>query len=266
MKQYSSIKLDKATIKRARIAIAINPQIDCNTLIPTTCDELTYKRYFALFSSFAAVIKAFQQGIKPLEYLRLYANWKATEYVVNSDFGAIGDLIECCVRCIMRKRVNLIHLTDIQVKPLTLKHDTQKQQLTKVDINAKNYAFEIGHNGKTFTEATPDNNMEGTFTSVIYGMFSHDELNDICGLICSGEIKQGFKTLASGLYVWIDKYQFEFDINNVSRGKGITYKPHINASQVVYNDSKLNSFIRYMESQTVIPTLQEFAKDSELLK
>lgn len=263
MKNYV-VTLDKKVIKAVKNRITINPTCDFTALIPAV-DEITYNRYYALFASYASILQAHYNNIKPLEYLRLYVIWKLQEYTFNNDYGAYGDIIEVLTRCILRKRINFIRLTDIQVKPLTSKNDTLRQQISFTDAKSKGMFFEVGHNGKTLTEGTITDFMEGNYNGFIYGMFMQEELTAICNYIINNDYKKAFKAIASGLYVWVNKYDFITDINSVSRGKGITYKPHINAPQIVFNQSKLNAFIQYMEISN-IPTLFEFASDSELLK
>lgn len=260
MKQY--VTLNKAIVRRGRQAIDNNPDIDIKSLIPAGIDG--YNQYYAVFASYKAIKQAQKDGVKPLAYLSKYAMWKKAERLYNNDYGALSDLIEVCVRLIRRKKVNLIHLNDIAVKPLALTTDTFKQALSKADYNGKQGIYEIATNGKTFLESTETDYMSGNYQGVIYGVFELEELITIADMLIDGEYQTAFTNIADNMYVWFNKYQFEKDINTVSRGKGITFKPSIGYAQIVYNPSKHSAFIKRFEGAE-IPTLSQVDADSELL-
>lgn len=267
MKNYQSIELDKKVIKRARTALEHNYNTPIRDLIPADIptNSLAYCRYYALFESYASVLYAQHNGIKPLEYLAIYANWKNQEYSLNSDLGAYGDLVESCIHCIAKRKANLIKLTDIRVKPLTLKSDGNSVRVSKIDVSINGVGYEVAHNGKTLTESTEFDYMAGEYTGFIYGVIDREEMQEIVNLLIAHEFKKAFSMLSRIMYVWTDKYEFLHDINSVSRGKGITYKSHINAAQIVYNDSKHNAFIKYIEDSKIPRLYDVLVANSDLL-
>ena len=97
--------------------------------------------------------------------------------------------------------------------------------------------------------------MDGDYTSMIYGTFSVEDKEEVYKLCLTGNYLQACMYVAEYVGVWSDKYQFQRDMDSLSRGKGITVKGE--NIQVVYNDSKYKAFQDAIEAKKIV-TLREF--------
>ena len=87
--------------------------------------------------------------------------------------------------------------------------------------------------------------MAGDFTSVVYGVFSEEDKKEVYTLRRNKEYEKAIDYITSYSVYWDSKYQFENDMNNLTRGKGITVKKC--GVQVVYNAGKYNAFVSALE-------------------
>ena len=177
-----------------------------------------------------------------IEFIRQYAISTARTYVHLNAFGAFGDLIEILVRVGLKKSINLVKLHDIHVS-----------EFGKVDITSKGLRLEVGHNGKTFKQALPNDYMFGDFDSVVYGVFNDMDKDIILDYILKNELMTAVRYVSDQMYIWTNKKDFLIDINRISRGKGIRF--YKGDAQVIYNDSKYRAFIDY---RFTVPTITEY--------
>ena len=174
--------------------------------------------------------------LSAVDYIRLFAQVKQENSILRNDFGAFGDLFELIIRLALVKNVNLINWRMLTVKAIN-----------ESDIVSKRFGnIEVGHNGKTWTQATLYDYMEGDFCAVIYGVFSEEDKRDIFELCQAGQIVEAIEYACSYAVLWTDKYQYLNDMNNLTRGKGLTVKS--GNVQTVYNESKRAAFIDAIES------------------
>ena len=169
------------------------------------------------------------------EYIGILSATKQDNESNLYDFGAFGDLYEVLIRCALVKVSNFYRCTALYVKPQG-----------ETDINSKKYGrLEVGHNGKTLSFATLFDYMAGEFTGMIYGVFSKEDKEEVYRLCQEHEFKKAVDYVASYSVMWTDKYQFQKDMDNLSRGKGIAKKGGV--IQVIYNESKYNAFVNALE-------------------
>lgn len=186
--------------------------------------------------------------LKVLEYLAMYAELKEDNETSINDLGAFGDLYEVLIRCAFLKKLSLVRWTALSVK-----------DILSCDMISKKYGkIEIGHNGKTLTFGTLFDYMEGEYESVVYGVFSADEKKAIYDFLKEGEYEKAIATVCANSVYWKSKYSFQHDIDNLTRGKGITVKS--GQIQVVFNPGKYNAFIEAIENR-IFPSLDETLKN-----
>lgn len=174
--------------------------------------------------------------INIIEYLKLYAMVKERNEKLISDYGAFGDLLEILVRCAMLRKLSLVRWSALSVK-----------DVMHSDILSKKFGkIEVGHNGKTLTFGTLFDYMAGDYDAVIYGVFSDEDKKEVYNLCKNGEYEKTLDYITSYCSLWENKYNFQKDIDNLSRGKGITVKG--GQIQVVYNPSKYNAFVGALEN------------------
>lgn len=178
------------------------------------------------------------------DFIRFFAKHKAKIALEMNDFGAFGDLLEILIRLYFVK-VNFHNWKLLSVREYG-KADLISNKLGKV---------EIGHNGKTLSFGTLYDYMEGDYTSIIYGTFSEMDKKEVYKECIKGHYSKACQYIAEYVCVWKDKYMFQSDMDNLSRGKGITLKG--DCIQVVYNDSKYNVFQSAVESKKFV-TLKDF--------
>lgn len=180
------------------------------------------------------------------EFMQFLAKHKARIAVQMDDFGAFGDLLEVLVRLSFVQK-NFRNWKMLSVREYG-KADIVSSRLGKV---------EIGHNGKTLSFGTLYDYMEGNYDSMVYGTFSVEDKEEIYKYCIKGQYEDACNYVKEYMCVWENKYQFQHDMDSLSRGKGITLKGE--CVQVVYNDSKYKAFQDAIESKRFI-TLKEYLK------
>ena len=174
--------------------------------------------------------------LSAVDYIRLFAQVKQENCILRNDFGAFGDLFELLTRLALVKNLNLINWRMLTVK-----------SINESDVVSKKFGtIEIGQNGKTWSNATLYDYMAGDFTAVIYGVFSDEDKKDVFELCKAGRIADAIEYVASYAVLWLDKYEYLKDMNELTRGKGLTVKS--GAVQTVFNEGKRAAFIDAIES------------------
>ena len=176
------------------------------------------------------------------DFIASYAEHKMNMYSNSKDFGAFGDLFELLIRIIIIGNLNLIRATALSVAAFG-----------KNDIISKKYGkIEVGHNGKTFTQGTCFDYMDGDYQTMIYGMFSEIDRQLIYGLCIEGNVKQAMDEIKKRTAIWTDKHQFQADMNALGKGgktiKAITLKG--GNIQIQNTDSMYYNFIDRIEDGT----------------
>lgn len=170
-----------------------------------------------------------------LEYIAILAEVKEGNEKDIHDFGAFGDLFEVLIRCAFMRKKALVKWYMLSVK--AIEND---------DLISKKYGIiEVGHNGKTLTFGTVFDHMAGNYTSVVYGVFSDEDKKEVYALCRNKEYEKALDYVTSYSVYWSSKYDFENDMDNLTRGKGITAKKC--GVQIVYNAGKYNAFVSALE-------------------
>lgn len=258
---------NKLTTTQARTALALTnaaniaaldnrPAIheSAAAIVSNLC--ITFPKYYPaeiVPSLFAFVLsnlgrRAVREGIiKVPEYIAMLAEEKEENETSLRDFGAFGDLFEILSRIALVKKSSLISWRLLSVR-----------EIMSCDVVSRKYGkIEIGHNGKTFTFGTFFDYMAGDYNAIIYGVFSAEDKAEIYKYCKMGEYEKAVAYVAEYSAIWADKYQFQHDMNNLSRGAGITEKG--GQIQVVYNPSKYDAFLRALENG-LFPSLAETLK------
>lgn len=166
-----------------------------------------------------------------LEYIAILAEVKEGNEKDIHDFGAFGDLYEVLIRCAFMRKKSLVQWSMLSVK-----------SIENADIVSSKYGIiEVGHNGKTLTFGTVFDHMAGDYTSIVYGVFSDEDKKEVYKLCRDKEYEKALDYVTSYSVYWASKYDFENDMNNLTRGKGITAKKC--GVQVVYNAGKYDAFV-----------------------
>lgn len=174
--------------------------------------------------------------ITAYEYIAILAESKRENAETRKDFGAFGDLFEILARLALVKNQNLINWRLLTVK-----------DINRPDIVSNKYGIiECGTNGKTWTYGTLFDYMAGDYTSVIYGVFMDEDKQAIYDLCANQQIEEAIDYIAQYSVYWPDKYQFQYDMDNLTRGKGITEKG--GNIQCQFNIGKYDAFIAALES------------------
>lgn len=182
-----------------------------------------------------------------LEYIAILAEVKEGNEKDIHDFGAFGDLYEILIRCAFMRKRALVRWSMLSVK-----------SIEDSDIISRKYGIiEVGHNGKTLTYGTVFNHMAGEYTSIVYGVFSDEDKKEVYRLCREKEYEKALDYVTSYSVYWQDKYAFENDMNNLTRGKGITIKQC--GVQVVYNTGKYNAFVSAL-NDGIFTSLYEMLK------
>jgi hypothetical protein len=187
--------------------------------------------------TFAACARfAIKAGSLPiLEYLSILAEVKEENEKDIHDFGAFGDLFEILVRCALMRKLSLVKWSALTVKAINT-----------ADIVSKKYGIiEVGHNGKTLSFGTMYDYMQGDYNSVIYGVFSEEDKKEVYKLCREKKYEKAIDYICSYSAYWASKYDFQNDMDNLTRGKGIAVKAC--GVQVVYNAGKYNAFVNALE-------------------
>lgn len=181
--------------------------------------------------------KSIKNGILTVfDYIAILADVKRVNESQLNDFGAFGDLYEVLVRIALVKKACLIRPSMLTVK-----------SIYQNDVVSKKYGIiEIGHNGKTFSQGTLLDYMAGKYQSVIYGVFEKEDKEIVYNYCATGQYEKAVDYISEYSAIWSDKYQFQVDMNNLTRGQGIVKKG--GNIQVVYNPSKHNAFIMALEN------------------
>lgn len=173
-----------------------------------------------------------------VEYIAMLASAKRENEQSLRDFGAFGDLFEILVRCAMIRNIHLVKWSALSVK-----------DIRHADIVSKKFGIiEVGHNGKSLTFGTLVDFMEGNYTSIIYGVFSEQDKEDVYRLCIHGEYEKAIDFVTNYSVYWSNKYDFQRDMDNLTRGKGIALKGE--NIQVVFNPGKYDAFISAIEDGT----------------
>ena len=118
------------------------------------------------------------------------------------------------------------------------------------DIISKKFGVvEVGHNGKTLTFGTMFDYMNGDYTSVVYGVFAEEDKKEVYALVREKQYDKAIEYITNYCGYWSNKYDFQSDMDNLTRGKGITAKGA--NIQVVYNEGKYNAFVNALEEGTI---------------
>lgn len=191
------------------------------------------------FVAFALATSA-KEGIKRneltiLDYLSILASVKEENEQNIKDFGAFGDLFEILVRCAFMRKIALVRWSMLTVKDIK----------TSDIISKKFGVVEVGHNGKTLSFGTLFDFMDGEYTSVVYGVFSDEDKKEVYRLVREKQYENAIDYICSYSAYWANKYDFQSDMNNLTRGQGVALKGE--NIQVVYNEGKYNAFVNALE-------------------
>lgn len=170
-----------------------------------------------------------------LEYLSILSEVKEGNEKDIHDFGAFGDLFEILVRCAFMRKINLVKWSALSVKAID----------TSDIISSRFGIIEVGHNGKTLSHGTLFDYMAGDYNAVVYGVFSEEDKKEVYALCRNKEYEKALDYICSYSAYWASKYDFQKDMDNLTRGKGITAKGA--NIQVVYNTGKYNAFVDALE-------------------
>lgn len=191
--------------------------------------------YLAFTFSACAKFAIKTGDLNVLEYIAILAEVKEENEKDIHDFGAFGDLFEILVRCAFMRKKSLVQWSMLSVKTVE-----------NSDIVSKKYGIvEVGHNGKTLTFGTVFDYMAGDYTSIVYGVFSDEDKKEVYSLCKNKEYEKALDYITSYSAYWSDKYEFQKDIDSLTRGKGITAKKC--GIQIVYNAGKYNAFVSALE-------------------
>lgn len=226
----------RADIENAALSIVDN----LCTLFPVQFPSVD-KFSFLSFALSSCAKEGIKRGeLKILDYLSMLADIKENNENERKDFGAFGDLLEILVRCAFMKKLALVRWSMLSVKDI--KTD---------DITSKRFGIvEVGHNGKSLTYGTMFDYMDGSYTSVVYGMFSDEDKKDIYSLVRAKQYEKAIDYVCNYCGYWSNKYDFQSDMDNLTRGKGITAKGE--NIQIVYNIGKYNAFQSAIEEGKII--------------
>ena len=121
------------------------------------------------------------------------------------------------------------------------------KDIKTADISSKKYGIiEVGHNGKTLTCGTLLDYMSGEYTSVVYGVFSEEDKKEVYALCKNKQYDKAIDYICSYSAYWASKYDFQKDMDSLTRGTGITAKAC--GIQVVYNEGKYNAFLTALDN------------------
>lgn len=175
-----------------------------------------------------------------------YLKFKYNRYV-NGDRGALGDGIEAIchlVACreVWRTKKSVIHVSAVG----------------RVDVTINGIGYEVGHNGKTWTESEYANIGKGTYAGIIYGCVSDEEMKKII-LLTMKDFNNGIKALCNRLFVWQDKSDFFQYMENLGAGQAFQYRESIGNYVSVYNPSRLKMFRKAVKMDK-ITSLSEYMR------
>ncbi|MBP5412404.1 MAG: hypothetical protein J6Y47_04010 [Bacteroidales bacterium] len=187
--------------------------------------------------------RLYAEGILSLNmFLHLFASAKQENEKSISDYGAFGDLFELLIRIILIGNVNLVRSSALAVSVYG-----------NTDIVSKKYGrIEVGHNGKTFSEGTVFDYMEGNYQCVIYGMFSDIDKELIYKLCINGNGKQALEEIKKRTAIWLDKHMFQYDFNHLGKNGKEINGISIKGGKVMarFDESIYYAFMEKMEDGT----------------
>lgn len=231
IKKYDNSLRERSEIEKAALSIVDNLIELFPVQFPVT-EKLSFLA-FALSSCAKEGIKRGELAI--LDYLSMLADIKENNETDISDFGAFGDLYEILIRCALMRKLSLVRWSMLSVK-----------DISTADIVSKKYGIiEVGHNGKTLSFGTVFDYMEGEYTSVIYGVFSSEDKKEVYNLVRNKDYEKAIDYICAYSAYWENKYDFQSDMDGLTRGKGITVKSC--GVQVVYNTGKYDAFLSALE-------------------
>lgn len=202
---------------------------------PENGDDNMHFSYLAFAFSACAKFAIKCGDLNILEYIAILAEVKEDNEKDIHDFGAFGDLFEVLVRCAFMRKRSLVQWSMMSVK-----------SIENADIVSNKYGIiEVGHNGKTLTFGTVFDHMAGNYNAVVYGVFSEEDKKAVYALCREKQYEKAIDYITSYSVYWSNKYDFENDMNSLTRGKGITAKKC--GIQVVYNAGKYNAFVNAIE-------------------
>lgn len=195
-----------------------------------------HNAYMAFTLSACGKIGVKNGDLNVVEYISMLASAKRENEQNLRDFGAFGDLFEILIRCSLIRNIHLVKWSSLSVKDV--KH---------ADIVSKRFGVvEVGHNGKSFTFGTLVDFMEGDYTSIIYGVFNEQDKEAVYNLCIEGSYEKAIDYVTNYAVYWANKYDFQRDMDNLTRGKGIAVKGE--NIQVVFNPGKYDAFVNAIEN------------------
>lgn len=228
-------KLDtKKAIEDIALSVVERAEKDFPAQFPTNL----HNGYIAFTLSACGRIGVKNGDLNVTEYISMLASAKQENEKSLKDYGAFGDLFEILVRCALIRNIHLVKWSALSVKDV--KH---------ADIVSKRFGIiEVGHNGKSLTFGTLVDYMEGDYNAFVYGVFSDEDKETVYKLCIDGNYDKAIDYVTSYSVYWNDKYTFQKDMDELTRGKGITVKGE--NIQVVYNSGKYNAFVGALENGT----------------
>lgn len=188
------------------------------------------------------------------DYIISYTRFKSLTYTKLSDFGSFGDVVETICHLLVNRACWRVKIENLHVSKIGI-----------VDLRFNGIKIEVGTNGKSWLESTPDDAMHGKFSAVVYGVFTEKEKESICNEFAHHNIKEAIGRIANNLYYFEDKYSFlDFMQSRVSRSETIVWKSN-GYFQTVYNPSKDKAFRIAIKKENV-PTFAETIGKNEFMK
>ena len=192
--------------------------------------------YYAFTLSNCAKESIKRGELKVIDYIAILAEVKEENEKTLQDYGAFGDLFEILIRCALVRKYSLVRWSMLSVK-----------DIKSNDIVSKKFGnIEVGHNGKSLTFGTLFDYMDGDYNAFIYGVFSYEDKKEVYTLCKQKEYEKVLDYITSYSVYWANKYDFQRDMDNLTRGKGITVKGE--NVQIVYNEGKYNAFLDAIEN------------------
>lgn len=218
--------------------------VDCMKTYDMNRNNLpAWKAISAYIVSYYNLYTAKRDNVSMNTIIANYAEFKKIVYYNCNDYGAFGDLVEVLTRLAIRKNINLAHIADIHVK-----------RAFESDITSSKYGkMEVGTNGKSFNE--PLEKLE----NIVYGVFSDDDKMMIFDTCINGDVQAAIDAVSEMMYCFTVSQFIETLSEKVGRAKKLKINSR-NQLQIIYNDSMMNAFIKYMEGQDDIKTLADMIK------
>lgn len=208
-----------------------------------------YNAMLAVAIAFYEIEKAKKEGKKPVECIPQYAHFKHLTSIKLNDFGAFADLLEVLTR--VGTRESNFGGYAVQWNDLHVKHQYS------TDVTIKGVKFEIGSNGKTFSESTRENPMNGNFEKIAYGVFTDEIKELIFSLAEQNNLEKALEEVYKRLYVFDKETFFHCMTEKVGRGAMYQYKQIYGYWQVIYNYSKHGAFLNMVKNES-IPNLKTY--------